>query len=150
MKKLENISIGVFFISIFLIGIILFSSINEKIIIKLEDNTEIIGNSPFGLTQVLALMFLTFLATISIFYYLRETLSKKNLTDRQKISLNALEGDEKQVYEYLLKKEEAMQKDLVYELKFSKAKVSRILDKLESKNLIKRYSYGFSNKIKLN
>jgi uncharacterized membrane protein len=150
MKKLENISIGVFFISIFLIGIILFSAINEKIIIKLEDNTEIIGNSPFGLTQVLALMFLTFLGTISIAYYLRENLSKKNLTDRQKTTLNALEGDEKQVYEYLTKKGEIMQKDLVYELKFSKAKVSRILDKLESKNLVKKYSYGFSNKVKLN
>jgi len=150
MKKLEYISIGVFFISIFLIGIILFSAINEKIIIKLEDNTEIIGNSPFGLTQVLALMFLTFLGTISIAYYLRENLSKKNLTDRQKTTLNALEGDEKQVYEYLTKKGEIMQKDLVYELKFSKAKVSRILDKLESKNLVKKYSYGFSNKVKLN
>jgi uncharacterized membrane protein len=150
MKKLENISVGVFFISIFLIGIILFNSINEKIVIKIDDKTEIVSDSPFGLTQVLVLMSLTFLGTSSLSYYLREILSKKSLTNKQKIVLSTLEGDEKIIYDYLTKKGEIMQKDLVYELNFSKAKVSRILDKLESKNLVKKYSYGFSNKIKLN
>jgi uncharacterized membrane protein len=95
-------------------------------------------------------MFLTLIGTVSIVYYLREIFSKKTITNKQKIVLNTLEGEEKKVYDYLIAKGGIMQRDLVYELKFSKAKVSRILDKLESKNLIKKYSYGFSNKIKLN
>ncbi len=150
MKKLENISIGIFFLTIFLIGMILFNSINEKVVIQIDENTNVISNSPFGITQVLALMFLSVLGTISLLYYLREIFSKKSATTKQRTILKVLAGDEKKIYEYLIKKEEAVQKDLVYELGFSKAKVSRVLDKLESKNLIKRYSYGFSNKIRLN
>lgn len=150
MKKTETLALGIFFISIFLIGIILFNSLNEKIVIQIDENTEIVSDSPFGLTQVLVLMFLTLIGTVSIVYYLREIFSKKTITNKQKIVLNTLEGEEKKVYDYLIAKGDIMQRDLVYELKFSKAKVSRILDKLESKNLIKKYSYGFSNKIKLN
>jgi len=148
--KKELIALGIFFISLFFIGLLIFNVIDKEIIIVINDTEQAVISQPFSLIQVLALMILAVIASISLFYYLEKLNFKKGINQKQKTILSTLEGDEKKVYDFLLQKGEILQKDLVYELGLSKAKVSRILDKLERKEILKRYSYGFSNKVKLN
>lgn len=65
-----------------------------------------------------------------------------------KESLKSLEGDEKSVYE-LIKNSDGyiLQSDLIAKTGFSKVKVSRIIDKLELKDLVIRRRRGMSNVI---
>jgi uncharacterized membrane protein len=57
-----------------------------------------------------------------------------------------LDQDEKHVFEKLLEKEGAMfQSELVDEDKYTKVKVTRILDKLEGRGLIERRRRGMTN-----
>ena len=58
-------------------------------------------------------------------------------------------GDVKNVFMYLIEKGEYLQKDLVYELELTMAKVIRIFDTLEEKELVKLISYGKTNIIVL-
>lgn len=67
-------------------------------------------------------------------------------TDR----LSELEGDEHAVYKLILEEEGAvLQKALPAKAGFSKAKVSRVLDRLEQKGLVERKSYGVTNNVVL-
>lgn len=69
-------------------------------------------------------------------------ISKENY---QKI-LNKLNTDEKLVFEKIIEAEGAIfQSDLVDKTKFSKVKVTRILDKLEGRGLIERRRRGMTN-----
>ena len=61
-----------------------------------------------------------------------------------------LDGDEKKLYNLLIESEGvALQKDIVAKGIFSKAKVTRLLDKLENRGLIDRERYGLTNKIRV-
>lgn len=63
---------------------------------------------------------------------------------------NMLRGDERNLYQMIASAGgEMLQKDIVASRVFSKAKVSRLLDRLEEKNLILRERYGMTNKIRL-
>jgi uncharacterized membrane protein len=60
--------------------------------------------------------------------------------------MGELSKDEKIVFEKILEAEGAMfQSDLVEQSKLAKAKVTRLLDKLEGKNLIERKRRGMTN-----
>ena len=62
--------------------------------------------------------------------------------------LRLLEGDERRLYQRILDSGgEILQKDLVLESDFNKAKVTRLLDKLEEKRLISRVRHGMTNRI---
>lgn len=64
--------------------------------------------------------------------------------------LNRLGGDEQIIYQELLNsKGEILQKNLPEKTGFSKAKVTRVLDRLDQKKLIERRSYGITNKVVL-
>ena len=64
--------------------------------------------------------------------------------------LDELEGDEYVIYAEILNEDgEICQRDLPERTGFSKAKVSRILDKLEHKAMVKRESYGMTNLVVL-
>lgn len=56
------------------------------------------------------------------------------------------DADERRVYDLVLE-DEVLQKDLPEATGFSKAKVSRVLDRLERKGLIVRVSHGMTNRI---
>ncbi|MEK6906661.1 MAG: MarR family transcriptional regulator [Nanoarchaeota archaeon] len=65
---------------------------------------------------------------------------------RKKLNLENLERDERQVVDMLLNENKAMfQSDLMEKLKIGKVKTTRLLDKLESKQLIERKRRGMNN-----
>jgi uncharacterized membrane protein len=77
------------------------------------------------------------------------SLEPQNSTDQHLIS-RLLNGDERNLYQIIASSGgEIFQKDLVEKKVFSKAKVTRLLDKLEEKNLIVRERQGMTNRIKM-
>lgn len=68
----------------------------------------------------------------------------------EQMALRLLEGDERRVYRKVVEGGgEILQKDIVSAVPFSKAKVSRIIDKLEERGLISKVRHGYTNKIVL-
>jgi uncharacterized membrane protein len=64
--------------------------------------------------------------------------------------LNALEGNEKQIFEEITARDgRVLQSELVEKSSLSKATVSRVLDSLEGKGLIIRQRHGMNNIILL-
>jgi len=64
--------------------------------------------------------------------------------------LKKLENDEKKVYDFILNSNGAVfQSELVEKAGLSKVKVTRVLDKLEARNLIERRRRGMSNLVVL-
>lgn len=70
-------------------------------------------------------------------------------TERQAfkdIDISKLDGDERKTYELLRKNEGSLyQSDFIKETGFSKVQTTRILDKMESKNIIERRRRGMTN-----
>ena len=149
MNKKESIALGLFLVSFFLVGFVLFSGVNKDITIKLENGKTINSVVPinFSLPVTIFLMVLAGIASTSFFYYITDLSKKISLTKQQRLNVNLLEGDVKKLYLFVLEKGECLQKDLVYELGLPKAKVTRILHNLDEKGLLKRISYGKTNKI---
>ena len=68
----------------------------------------------------------------------------------EQMALRLLEGDERRVYRKVVEAGgEILQKDIVSAVPFSKAKVSRIIDKLDGRGLISKERHGYTNKILL-
>ena len=150
MNKKEMLALGVFLVCVFLVGFILFSGLNTDVkIVVLESGRSIKADIPpnFSLVTTVVLMVLSFLCSGAFFYFVTDLSKKVSLSRKQRLSVDMLEGDEKKLYIFILEKPGCLQKDLVYELKMPKVKVTRILDKLTSKRLVKRVSYGKTNKI---
>ena len=71
---------------------------------------------------------------------------KKTKEKKKKFSFEGLESDEKKVVDYLLKEGKAVfQADLMEKLEIGKVKTTRILDKLEAKQIIERKRRGMNN-----
>ena len=149
MNKKELLSLGVFLVSIFLIGVVFFIGIDTDVKIQIDNGKTISSKVPanFSIFTTIMLMFLSIISTLSIFYYLSDLSQNLKLSRKQKLTTQMLSGDEKKMYLFVLEKGECLQKDLVYELGFGKAKVTRILDKLEYKKILIRISYGKTNKV---
>ena len=65
---------------------------------------------------------------------------------KKKLNLEGLDKDEKKVINLLLKENKAMfQSDLMEKLEIGKVKTTRLLDKLEAKQLIERKRRGMNN-----
>jgi hypothetical protein len=137
------------FISLFSISFIFFSNAITRIDVSVNGGEAEYVEIPamFSILQVIFLMILSFIAT-GCFVLLYVDLSKSDKkTKNQKIVSNILDDDEKRLYDIIREKNEILQKDLVYESGFSKAKVTRILVKLENKKIIVRKPWGNTNKI---
>lgn len=78
-----------------------------------------------------------------VYLILSKTSSKKNF----KVDTSKLDKEEIGLYNIIKEKESIYQSDLIKETGFSKVKITRILDKLESKNLIERKRRGMTNVI---
>jgi len=80
------------------------------------------------------------------------TVEKKDTSEFDvKFALRLLEGDKRRVFSEIVEAGwEILQSDLPTQTRFSKAKITRILDYLERKGLIIRKSYGMTNKVIIN
>ncbi len=77
-----------------------------------------------------------------------EKIDWRAIKSRCQIALDKLEGDERIVYKEVFDADgEILQRNLPEKIGFSKAKVTRVLDRLEQKRLIERKSYGVTNKV---
>lgn len=74
-------------------------------------------------------------------------LPKKTQQPSIKVDLSKLDSEEKSIYEILKKNNGIYQSDLIKETGFSKVKITRVLDKLESKGIIERRRRGMTNAI---
>jgi len=149
-KRKKQIVYMIFlFISLFSISFIFLSNAITQIDISVEDGTTEIVEIPavFSITQVLFLIILTFIATGSFILLYVDFKKTDKKQKKQKIVSTILDGDEKILYDIIKEKNEILQKDLVYESGFSKAKVTRVLVKLDNKKLIVRKPWGNTNKI---
>jgi uncharacterized membrane protein len=80
------------------------------------------------------------------------TVEKKDSSELDiKFALRLLDGDKKKVFNKIVESGgEILQSDLHIQTSFSKAKITRILDYLELKDLVVRKSYGMTNKVIIN
>jgi len=75
---------------------------------------------------------------------------KKVKEKAKKLDLDGLDQDEKKVVNYLLKESGAVfQADLMEKLEIGKVKTTRLLDKLEAKQIIERKRRGMNNLVVL-
>jgi uncharacterized membrane protein len=75
---------------------------------------------------------------------------KKIKEKKKKLNLKGLDKDEKRVIDFLIKEGKAVfQSNLREELEIGKVKTTRLLDKLEAKQLIERKRRGMNNLIVL-
>ncbi len=75
---------------------------------------------------------------------------KKEKEKKKKLDLNGLDKEERKVMDLLLNEGKAMfQADLMEKLEIGKVKTTRLLDKLEAKQLIERKRRGMNNIIVL-
>ncbi len=72
---------------------------------------------------------------------------KRLTTTLTKVDVSKLDSEEKSIYEILKKNNGIYQSDLIKETGFSKVKITRVLDKLESKGVIERRRRGMTNAI---
>ncbi len=76
--------------------------------------------------------------------------AEAEMTPPAEPDLSQLEADERHLYGMIDEKGgEMLQRDLVATGRFSKAKVTRLLDKLERRGLLKRERHGMTNRVKL-
>ena len=81
----------------------------------------------------------------------KEKIVVKNIREKKKkLDISGLEKDERQVVDSLLKEGNAMfQADLMEKLEIGKVKMTRLLDKLEAKQIIERKRRGMNNLVVL-
>jgi len=107
------------------------------------------SNASWVIGAAFGIDFLIFIIGIYIsFFY--NSISKEPKKEFKDINLSKLGDEEKKVYEIIKSKSgSAYQTDLVRETGFSKVKVTRILDKLESSDILERKRRGMTNIIVL-
>lgn len=151
MNKKEIFALTIFVLSLFLVFTIIFSQVQTEIIIEIDEEERIVQQIPsnYSLLSVILIIFLSVISSLSGVYFLSDISKSYALNSRQKVQLQLLEKEEKEIYLFIIQEETVLQKDIVLELNISKVKVTRILDKLERKNLIQRLSYGNTNKIQV-
>lgn len=149
MNKKDSIYTVILCLSLFSISYIFFSNSMTRINVVVEDSEPVYVEIPamFSLQQVIFLMILTAMGVFSFVYLYMDLSILNETTNNQSIAKKVLEGDEKKLYEIILNRKEVLQKDLVNESAFSKAKVTRLLEKLDRKGLISRRPFGHTNKI---
>lgn len=82
---------------------------------------------------------------VGVSFYLIFSDKIKKILALKKIKL-AISGEEKDIYEYLVKNnKKALQSELIENLGFTKVKITRILNRLEKKGLIERRRKGLNN-----
>jgi uncharacterized membrane protein len=144
MDKKEVVHIILLAVAMFSIAYIFFANAITDVYVTVEDGEPV----AIQVTQmVLFLILMTAVGTHSFVYLYRDLSKLDDRSKKQKLAAKILEGDESRLYNIILKKKECLQKDLVYESGYPKAKVTRLLEKLDRKGLVDRRPYGNTNKI---
>ena len=82
----------------------------------------------------------------------KEKLIVKKIKEKQiakKVDLSSYRPEEKQVYDLIKENNAIFQADLIEKTGFSKARMTRIVDKLEGHNLVERKRRGLTNVVVL-
>ena len=151
---IKNLGYGLIVVSILLLIILLFvkADMDEqgaflcKLVeadpnLSLEDCPAHETSSSWLLIAAIVVVVLTLGAGISI------VLPKKIQQPSIKVDTSKLDSEEKKIYEIIKKNNGVYQSDLIKETGFSKVKITRVLDKLESKGIIERRRRGMTNAI---
>ena len=93
---------------------------------------------------LLGILFLLGLGGSGLFLMMQKEPGRISI--RTKMDLKSLEGDEKIIYKRLLDSNGTVfQSELMEKTGFSKVKITRVLDKLEAKNIVERRRRGMTN-----
>jgi len=155
-NKMENKKVGSIIIGIavlLVVIIFLFQSALKEIVelsCGLEHGLSCPMNVAVNQQTYLALAIVGLLVIIGLiimFTKPKEKIIIKKVKERKKkLKLEGLDRDEKKVVNLLIKENKAMfQKDLMEKLEIGKVKTTRLLDKLEAKQLIERKRRGMNN-----
>ena len=149
MEKKEIVHIILLAVALFSIAYIFFANAITDVYVTVEDGEPVAiqVTEMYSVMQVLFLMLLSVVGTYSFIYLYRDLSKLEDRSKKQKLAAKILEGDELRLYNIILKKRKLLQKDLVYESGYAKAKVTRLLEKLDRKGLVDRKPYGNTNKI---
>lgn len=109
--------------------------------------------SSVPIESVAGIVFATLTGIFGLFLTIT-TKQTERITSQQKMKIKqeakSLQGEEKKVYDTILASDGYIfQSDLIGKTGFSKVKISRILDKLETKGLVERRRRGMANIILL-
>ena len=154
-QKREVTSLVVLIVSLVVLTSKLFSSRSIQIVIDEGQAIPIDGSGYYTFSDVLVVIISAWVAGMAAFYLMRHerfdgVQQEAATSDFIAMALKLLGGDEKKVYKYIADSGgEILQKDLVMEIGFDKAKVTRILSKLEQKDLILKIKHGMTNRIVL-
>ncbi len=150
--KNKNVGILILGISVIIILIIfLFNSAMKQIVessCKMESN---FCPMTFSINQQtkLALVITGMLVLVGLMLLFskpeKEMIIKKIKERKRKIDLSMLKPEERKVMNLILKEKTIFQADVSEKTKFSKVKITRILDRLESKDYIERKRRGMTN-----
>ncbi len=115
------------------------------------------GASYFSWNEVLFFIIAAWLGGMSFIYIILSSIEKENKDKKEEISkvtgnvglftADLLAGDEKVMFQNVIDKDGLLQRELILITGFSEPKVSRLLDKLEGRNLIMRQREGMGNRI---
>ncbi|MEM2924797.1 MAG: hypothetical protein QXJ68_03820 [Methanocellales archaeon] len=135
---------------------------NIQIILENGRAVPLEGASYFSINDVLILIICAWIGGMAFIYLLTITTTppskltappeviKPGGIKPEEIALDILDGDEKIIYAEIVGSGNGiLQRDLVLKTGFSEAKVSRLLDKLERRQLIIRRRHGMGNLIML-
>lgn len=102
-------------------------------------------NVSWMLTSAFGIDFLILAAGVYL-GFIHKPSSKDPKKDFKEIDISSLDGEEQKVYGIVKSKEgSSYQSDLIKETGFSKVKMTRILDRLESKGILERKRRGMTN-----
>lgn len=151
MDKKEVVHIILLTVALFSIAYIFFANAITDVYVTIENGEPVAIQitEMYSVFQVLCLMLMTAVGTYSFVYLYRDLSRLDDRSKKQKLASKILEGDELRLYNLILKKKECLQKELVYESGYPKAKVTRLLEKLDRKDLVDRKPYGNTNKIRV-
>src|SRR3989338_9215052 len=107
------------------------------------------SNLSWMITAAFGINFLIFAVGVYVAFFYK-LFSKESKMEFKELDLSKLDEDEKKIYEIIKGKNgSAYQSDLIKETGFSKVKVTRILDKMETADIIERKRRGMTNIIVL-
>lgn len=106
---------------------------------KMEDCPAHTSNIPWLITISFGIGFLVLGSGLFILF------PPKTKKEKINIDPSKLDSEEKQIYEILKSNGSVYQSDLIKETGLSKVKISRVLDKLESKGIVDRKRRGMTN-----
>lgn len=154
MRQKNNVAaLIVLVVSLIVLTSKMFASRSIQILIEDGQAIPVEGGGYFTFADALVLIVSSWAAGMAAFYLLLHEKVEVGPAKKMEIAplaLKLLKGDERKLYKQISDSGgEILQKDLIMETTFDKAKVTRLLSKLEEKDLILKIKHGMTNRIVL-